>query len=181
MDNSMELTDARPADLPRILEIVAQAQRQMRLAGSDQWQDGYPAPDDLAADIAARRGLVLRQQGRTVAYAAVAFDGEPAYAQIDGEWLTDGPYAVVHRLAVADEMKRCGVARHFMLRIEAFARERGAASMRVDTNFDNRIMLRLLDGLGYRFCGEVSYRGGLRRAFEKPLPHTTTPSDDARK
>lgn len=42
-------------------------------------------------------------------------------------------------------------------------------SVRADTSFDNLFMLRLLDRLGYRFCGEIRYPSGLRRAFEKPL------------
>ena len=78
-------------------------------------------------------------------------------------------YAVVHRLAVADEMKHRGVARAFMLHIEALARSRAVMSVRADTSFDNLFMLRLLDRLGYRFCGEIRYPSGLRRAFEKPL------------
>ena len=87
----------------------------------------------------------------------------------DEQWLTPGPYAVVHRLAVADEMKHRGVARTFMLHIEALARSRAVMSVRADTSFDNLFMLRLLDRLGYRFCGEIRYPSGLRRAFEKPL------------
>ena len=50
MDNS-ELTfrPARPGEQERILEIIGQAQAQMRAAGSDQWQDGYPARADIDA------------------------------------------------------------------------------------------------------------------------------------
>lgn len=42
MDESLDFTPGRTKDLPRILEIIRQAQRQMRQAGSRQWQDGYP-------------------------------------------------------------------------------------------------------------------------------------------
>ena len=41
MDESLDFTPGRTKDLPRILEIIRQAQRQMRQAGSRQWQDGY--------------------------------------------------------------------------------------------------------------------------------------------
>lgn len=179
MDEILDFTPARTDDLPRIMELIGQAQRQMRLAGSAQWQDGYPAPKDIAADIARAYGRTLRLRGQVVAYAAVAFDGEPAYASIDGRWLTAGPYAVVHRLAVADGVKRCGVGRELMHRIESLARERGVVSIRVDTSPDNRIMLRLLETMGYRYCGEIRCRGGLRRAFEQPLPQDGAVADEA--
>ncbi len=169
MDESLDFTPGRTEDLPRILEINRQAHRRMRQAGSRQWQHGDPSARDITADLAAGRGRTLRLRERVIAYAAVGFDGEPAYLHIDGQWLTPGPYAVVHRLAVADEMKHRGVARTFMLHIEALARSRAVMSVRADTSFDNLFMLRLLDRLGYRFCGEIRYPSGLRRAFEKPL------------
>ena len=54
-------------------------------------------------------------------------------------------------------------------RVEAMAHGRGTGSMRVDTNFDNRYMLRMLGRLGFVYCGKVRYRSGERLAFEKPL------------
>ena len=108
-------------------------------------------------------------QGNVIAYGAVVFDGEPAYDAIEGAWLTDGEYVVLHRMAVADGEKGRGVATEFMRRVEAMAHGRGTGSMRVDTNFDNRYMLRMLGRLGFVYCGKVRYRSGERLAFEKPL------------
>lgn len=82
MDESLDFTPGRTKDLPRILEIIRQAQRQMRQAGSRQWQDGYPSARDIMADLAAGRGWTLRLREQAVAYAAVGFDGEPAYLHI---------------------------------------------------------------------------------------------------
>lgn len=108
-------------------------------------------------------------QGNVIAYGAVVFDGEPAYDAIEGAWLTDGEYVVLHRMAVADGEKGRGVATEFMRRVEAMACGRGTGSMRVDTNFDNRYMLRMLGRLGFVYCGKVRYRSGERLAFEKTL------------
>ena len=99
----------------------------------------------------------------------MVFDGEPAYDAIEGAWLTDGEYVVLHRMAVADGEKGRGVATEFMRRVEAMAHGRGTGSMRVDTKFDNRYMLRMLGRLGFVYCGKVRYRSGERLAFEKPL------------
>ena len=91
----------------------------MRAAGSSQWQDGYPAPGHISADIGRGCGYVLCRPGvrecrAIIAYGAVAFNGEPAYEALEGEWLTDGPYVVVHRMAVADGECGKGVAAEFL-------------------------------------------------------------------
>ncbi len=162
---------ARTADLPRIVQIIRQAQAQMRALGSDQWQDGYPAPSDIERDIATGAGYVLCRAGEAeaTAYGAILFDGEPAYEAIEGRWLTGGPYEVLHRLAVADGHKRQGLAGAFVRRTEQLARERGAGSFRVDTHRDNGYMLRLIARHGFARCGIVRYRSGERIAFEKIL------------
>ncbi|WP_288940963.1 GNAT family N-acetyltransferase [uncultured Alistipes sp.] len=247
MDEKLVFRRARPADAARIMEIIRQAQAQMRALGSLQWQDGYPAAADIGHDIACGYGWVFEKpeaekspeargsdgtgaagfrpetaaarkitdtgeagatgsgadetaatteeaeetrkaremremretqaakaaaaqaQGNVVAYGAVVFDGEPAYEAIEGAWLTDGDYVVLHRMAVADGEKGRGVATEFMRRVEAMACGRGTGSMRVDTNFDNRYMLRMLGRLGFVYCGKVRYRSGERLAFEKTL------------
>lgn len=161
--------EARTEDVERILAIIAEAQARMRAAGSAQWQDGYPAREHILADLARGYGRVLLRSGSIESYGAVVFDGEPAYGELEGTWLTDGPYVAVHRLAVADDALGCGLATHFMRATEALARSRDVGSFRVDTNFDNRRMLRLLDKLGFVRCGEVRYRGSPRIAFEKIL------------
>ena len=44
MNEDLKYRKAEPADAERIMEIIRQAQAQMRALGSRQWQDGYPAP-----------------------------------------------------------------------------------------------------------------------------------------
>lgn len=168
-ENFIVFRQAQPGDCERIWEIILQAKEQMRLAGKQQWQDGYPAQADIVRDVAAGYGYVLCTGERVVAYGAVSFDGEPAYEAIRGKWETEPPYVVVHRLAVADEMKQKGMAKLFLLRVEELCRRKGVNSSRVDTNFDNVYMLRLLEKLGYRYCGKIMYVGGERLAFEKRL------------
>ena len=99
----------------------------------------------------------------------MVFDGEPAYDAIDGQWLTDEPYVLVHRIAVADEERGRGVAAEFLHRVETLAQERGVKAFRIDTNFDNQTMLRLLERTGFTYCGKVVYRSGERLAYEKRL------------
>lgn len=203
MNEDLLFRKALPADAPRIMRIIRQAQAQMGALGSLQWQDGYPAPVHIEHDIARGYGYVFEkgcggaEAGGTgscggaearacndagalacdtprkcvpaetiIAYGAVVFDGEPAYEALAGAWLTEGAYVVLHRLAVADEAKRRGVATEFMRRVGALALERGVRGFRVDTNFDNRYMLRMFENLGFVYCGKVCYESGERLAFE---------------
>ena len=83
---ALELRAAAEDDTARIGEIIRDARRRMRERGSDQWQNGYPAPEDIARDIRRGCGRVLCEASRIVAYAAVDFDGEPAYAHLRGTW-----------------------------------------------------------------------------------------------
>ena len=76
---------------------------------------------------------------------------------------------MVHPLAVADEMERRGVAGEFLRLVGMLALGRGVEAFRVDTNFDNRYMLRLLEKTGFRYCGKIWYDSGDRLAFEKWL------------
>ena len=179
MNEDLKYRKAEPADAERIMEIIRQAQAQMRALGSLQWQDGYPARADIDRDIARGYGYVFEKSDAAENPAAAEtpqkYDkgtvpgGVIAYGAIDGAWLTGGDYVVLHRLAVADGEKGRGVAAEFMRRTEALARGRGVGSFRVDTNFDNRYMLRMLERLRFAYCGKIIYESGERLAFEKPL------------
>ncbi len=171
MNERFDFVKAEVADIDEVMAIIRDAQAQMRRAGSDQWQNGYPASGDIMRDMEHGCGYLLRDVGSgcVAAYGAVIFTGESAYNDICGRWITDGDYVVLHRLAVAEELKRQGVAADYFHRVAAMARERGVPSFRVDTNFDNRIMLRLLEREGFVYCGKIHYPSGERLAFELPL------------
>lgn len=159
---------ATEADQPQILAIIAAARRRMGARGSEQWQGAYPAPEDIARDIQKNSGWVLGQK-KVAAYGAVIFDPEPAYAALEGQWLDEEPYVVVHRLAVAEEDLNRGLATQFIVSTENLARSRGVKSFRVDTNFDNLPMQRVLEKLGFTYCGQVMYHGSPRIAYHKKL------------
>ena len=100
---------------------------------------------------------------------AVIFGVEPAYETIEGAWLTEKEYVVVHRLAVSQKTQGQGIASYFMQQVEMLAKEKGIESFKVDTNFDNFAMMAVLYKLGFSYCGEISYEKGKRRAYEKKL------------
>lgn len=163
----MILRQARTEESPAIWAILQYAIEQRRLDGSAQWQDGYPNLGSVRSDMERGAAYVLDEQGRIMLYAAVLFEPEPAYEAIEGKWLSTGEYLVLHRVAVAPEAKGKGVASTFFHLVEDLCREKGVPSIKVDTNFDNAPMLRILEKLGYTYCGEVYFRGKARRAYEK--------------
>lgn len=161
---------AEESDIERIWQIIGQAKAQMQRLGSQQWDENYPAVEHIRQDIQAGNGYVICRERRIVAYGVISFDGEPAYKNIEGKWSNDLPYVIVHRLAIADETKRQGMAKRFMLYAEDVSRKKGIYNFRVDTKYDNAYMLRLIDKLGFKYCGEVYYRNNsARKAFEKTI------------
>ncbi|GHT07756.1 N-acetyltransferase [Bacteroidia bacterium] len=169
MADEITFRKAETSDVTRIWEIILQAKEQMRKLNSRQWQDGYPAVENITHDIENGYGYVLSGKTGVIAYGAVIFTGEPAYNDIHGKWLTDLPYVVVHRLAVADEVKNRGIATSFMQEVEALSKRKEIFSFRVDTNFDNLYMQKMLSALDFTYCGEVFYDKNQRRAYEKKL------------
>lgn len=171
MNEKLIFRQAVEEDAGRIWQIIQQAKEQMRRLGSQQWQEGYPTPETIANDVALGNGYMLCEEERVIAYGAVIFSGEPAYETIQGKWMDDEPYVVVHRLAVADEMKQRGIATLFMRKVEVLSFQKGISRFRVDTNFDNHYMHRMLKRLGFAYCGEIQYERGSRMAYEKQNRH----------
>lgn len=167
ISGAMVFRKAAESDVPAITAILKMAVRQMLAEGKQQWNENYPDEIHVRADIDKGVGYVLERDKEIVAYAAVVFGGEPAYDSLDGKWLSDEKYVVVHRMAVSQTMKGKGLGRVFMETIEEYARTLGVKSFRIDTNFDNYAMLALLNKLDFTFCGEIQYESGSRKAFEK--------------
>lgn len=165
----MKLRKVEENELGQVWVILQEAIERRRLDGSKQWQDGYPNPTSVKSDFDNGYGYVLESENKIMAYAAIIFDEEPAYNGIEGKWLTNEPYLVVHRVATSNETMGKGMAKKLFLMLEDLAKENRVFSIKVDTNYDNAAMLHILDTLGYTYCGEVYFRGSARRAFEKVL------------
>ena len=161
---------AQPGELPQIWTIIQYAIARRKADGSDQWQDGYPNPEVLHNDISKGAGFVLTEGETLVGYCAVMINNEPAYADIEGKWLSNGDFVVFHRIAVAHTHIGKGLARKMMEHVEAFALRNNIHSIKADTNYDNPAMLGIFESMGYTYCGEVYFRGAARKAYEKRLP-----------
>jgi GNAT superfamily N-acetyltransferase len=165
----MILRKAANPDQSIIWNILQQAIEQRKKDGSEQWQNGYPNEQTVEDDIANGYGYVLIDNNEVIAYAAIIFGIEPAYIDIKGSWLTNNDYAVVHRVATSNESKGKGVATFLFKLIEDLCLDQKVFSIKVDTNFDNIPMMKILDKLSYIYCGEIFFSGAPRKAYEKVI------------
>lgn len=155
------------SDIPRIMEIIGQAKNQMYREGKQQWDETYPTHEHISCDIKSKNGYVMCLSESIIAYGAVVYSGEPTYSSIQGSWLSDQQYVVLHRLAVTDEMKRQGIATLFIEEVEKLSKKKGVKSFKIDTNHDNFYMQRILEKRAFTYCGEIFFEGDYRMAYEK--------------
>lgn len=167
MNSEIQLRKAEMTDRDVIWDILQQAIERRRKDGSTQWQNGYPNIDTVESDITKGFGYVLTLDGEIAVYAALILNDEPAYSTIEGAWLSNGEFVVVHRVAVDEKFAGQGMTKKLFDHIEDFTKSHGIQSIKVDTNFDNIAMLKILESKGYTYCGEVYLAGGIRKAFEK--------------
>ena len=135
-----------------------------RSGNVNQWVNGYPSENVIAADIVRHGGFVAEEENRVVAYWAFLPAPEPTYAQIyEGAWLNDEPYYVIHRLASLPEVH--GIFDSVMN--WAFTR---TGTLRIDTHRDNRIMQHNLEKHGFVCCGIIYLANGDERlAYQKTI------------
>ena len=146
--------------------------------------EGTPRMKEIAAHVRKGAMAYLRQQYRVVAivflilvlfFAFLAYGlgvqnpwvpfafltgDDPTYAEIDGAWLSDRPYATIHRVA-SD-----GTHRGVFAEVMAFAVAM-QPHLRIDTHAQNLPMQRQIERFGFRYCGVIQCRNGARMAFER--------------
>ena len=160
-------------DLQAVMELIHDAQRTMREAGLDQWQNGHPSEEEIRNDIRNREGRVWEEDGKILGTAMLSFRGEPNYETIvDGSWnMGDIPYGTIHRVAVLSTDRRQGTAGKILKEMEKECREQGFTCVRMDTHQDNVPMRTWLGRHGFVYCGVITMKETMetRLAFEKKL------------
>ena len=158
--------------LDQLCEITEQAKAQLKKLGVDQWQKGYPNKEVWESDIKEGCSWIAVENGCVLGAFMLLTVDEPSYYKIDGKWLTDLPYASLHRVCVSDAAKGTGVAGKLFEHGCKLAKEKGFSSIRIDTHPKNKPMLRAIEKFGFIKCGNIIIKGGSedgdpRFAFEK--------------
>ena len=161
----MMIRKATYDDVPVLMDVFRKARGIMRSSGNmNQWNDGYPSEEVVRKDIDNGHCVVLCEDGKVVATMAFIPGPDPTYAEIyDGGWLSDAPYHVIHRIAVAEPGHNAAKA----LLDWGFGQ---AGSIRIDTHKDNVIMQHVLSKYGFTHCGMILLANGdPREAYQKDL------------
>ena len=167
----MEFRQAKISDLDQIVEIIELSKKYLKETKVDQWQDGYPAKEDLRRDIESGNSYVLTNKDEIVATTVISLDGESTYNSIfNGEWITNEEYIVMHRVAVHDKYKGKGIFKELIKEAESLALNKGISSIKIDTHRDNISMQRAVVKNDFKRCGIIYLGDGSERiAFEKVL------------
>ena len=162
----MLIRPATEADLPALRPVFEAAKAIMRADDNPtQWAaPGFPSDTLLLRDIERGGGYVIlsgAEESRIVAYFALLPSPEPTYDFIEGSWLTDEAYGVIHRIASYPDVHGVFAA------IIDFAAAR-FPRLRIDTHRDNRIMRHLIEKHGFIYCGVIWLTDGTERlAYER--------------
>jgi len=153
------------------MDIINQAKVYLKAQGIDQWQTGYPNMETILGDIEKQRGYFIMEDDRIFGYACIDYEGEPAYKELKGTWLsdTDVPYVVVHRMAFSKESRGRGLADAVFRLVAEQAKAKGISYFRVDTDEANKIMQHVLQKNGFTYCGVIWFDNSEKIAFEKQI------------
>ena len=152
------------SQLPRILEIYEKARAFMAESGNpDQWGPGYPPEEMIRQDIRDGKSYVNLEGNHIRAVFYFAVEADPTYGYIEGAWLNDDPYGVIHRIAVD------GSGRGVAAECFAFAAQH-CENIRIDTHEKNIPMQRCLTKNGFTRCGTIYLEDGDPRiAYQKVI------------
>jgi len=137
--------------------------------GIDQWDALYPDEAGVRADLATGSLFLVKHEGTLVGTFALGVHPEPAYERI--AWGFEGPFRVLHRLAVAPGVQRQGFGRRLVEIAEAEALRQGACCLRLDVYEGHPRAVALYQAMGYRACGTLRFprRSRAFLAMEKHL------------
>jgi len=136
-------------DITAVMEIYAFAQGYMKDNNNpNQWGDVHPPQALIEEDVKAGHSYVCVDGDKILAVFYFNIECDPTYNNIEGSWLNDEPYGVVHRIARGPDAKGAGA---FCLNW-CFTQY---PNIRIDTHRANLAMLKLLEKLGFEYCGVI--------------------------
>ena len=152
-------------DLRQVEVIYNKARIFMRQSGNKtQWAHHWPPEKVIIADIESGDSYVCVDEKEQVLAVFIYKKGiDPTYLKIDGEWLNDNEYGVIHRFASARKIRG---AASFCL---DWALQQ-CPDLRIDTHEDNVPMRSLLTSRGFTYCGVIYLANGDPRvAYQKHI------------
>lgn len=158
----MDIRLAKRDDITEINNLYEAARQFMSKNGNaDQWSNNYPSIEDIEEDLKKDCLYVCEDNDEVLAVFFYEFANDEDYEKIDGAWLDDSPYGVLHRIATKRGTNGIGA---YCIDYAYNA----CGNLRIDTHEKNIPMRNLLKKLGFKECGIIQVRHGKERiAFQK--------------
>ena len=141
---------ATEQDIKYIQAIYKDGRALIASYGSPQWQNNYPLLSVTLSDIEQQALYVY--EDKEILGVMTVFDDEPTYEVIEGQWLSNLPYKVIHRIATKAGHYGKGISQAL---IEFVFTDLNARSIRIDTHELNIPMQNLLKKLEFTYCGKI--------------------------
>lgn len=148
---------ANPSDINEIMKIIGETIAEMHSYGNTQWDASYPQKKDFLKDIQRGELYVSERDGNLVGFSCIN-KVEPA-EYTDLPWSIQETAMIVHRMAVAPACRRSGIGTELMKFADEYALKNKVHYLKTDTYSINTKMSALFVKCGYKWVGEMSFRG----------------------
>jgi GNAT superfamily N-acetyltransferase len=164
------LTLATPFHRDWILRQIDGCRKQMAAHGSGQWQGKEPSLATIEEDIFHQRYYVLFEDHQPCGGAAL-MNHEPGYDHLlEGQWLNQDPYMVIHRFFIAPSFQGQHLSKILLNQLEQRVKQQQINNIRLDTHTLNLPMRGLLNRQHYQAVGQAWLpQAGERLVYHKVL------------
>lgn len=147
---------AKIPDIEHILVITRACAVKMESLGIYQWNEHYPSKQVFLNDLDRNELYVKEANGAVIGAVVVSTLVDPEYLPV--QWLTpNGNSTYVHRLCVSPGLQGHGHAQSLMDFAEALSKEKGFASVRLDTFSQNKRNQQFYEQRGYQKLEDIYY------------------------
>jgi GNAT superfamily N-acetyltransferase len=151
-------------DLENIMKLYSSCVAGMIKNGIDQWDESYPNPEIIRADLQAGTYYVAEIKAEIIGGINIDKNQDTTYLALDWEDKSDS-FLVVHRLGVKEEFWNKKIGKDLMLFTEKLVIEKGMKSIRLDTYSGNPKAMEFYRRLGYRELGTIDLKPNKDKYF----------------
>lgn len=145
-----------------LFEIYDKCRKSMQAAGIFQWQNEYPAIENIKQDVEDKTlyGYYDNDNENQKCLGAVCISKhqDEEYKEIDWKG-PDENVIVIHRLAVNPDYQSKGIARLLMDFAEDYAKKKNYSAIRLDSYSQNKRALKFYENRGYQKRGTCFFEG----------------------
>jgi len=141
-----------------IFKIYDDCRKAMQSEGMFQWQNEYPALENIKQDIEDRTLYGYYENGKCLGAVCISTFQDEEYKEINWKG-PDENVIVIHRLAVNPDSQAKGIARLLMDFAEEYARKEKHSAIRLDSYSQNKRALKFYENRGYQKRGECFFTG----------------------